>query len=758
MVRTIELEPLQIEVGGVEIRSQRGLGEIALRRFQEETIDFFSSPYPYLFLLAPTGSGKTFTLLSPLLSNILYGTEYDGALGIYPTKPLTIDQFESLKSTLEKFGGKRGDRGSVPVYEASFEVRRGCLEKGWSGKIGLVVLTKDEINKMRQGEATGRSVLERIREELLREDVDYLIALAVPEYPYLMLSHTYRSHYDVGKILSLVADGEYVYRVSSGVLSQIDNEDSLRRYVDGVYKNLRALVESRVAERELAELSSALLPPVLFFDEFHTWNFYELPTTLSLVLLHRLASLLSARREGYKVVFSSATPNQAIVDVLGKVSEGEPVKVVSAKVVDGSTNAASKIRGRTTIELYPIETKASGYPAWMELDNSLPKVVEEKCSEIIGSKRAIVFGRRVCAVEEAAEAFRNKTKVVPVVITGVHPPPGFGRRDELVAKKASGELYVFGNYAIELGVDLQGIVYSIISAASLGELVQRMGRSGRGGIDSKVIILMPAAYVDEVLHRLSGRSRASYYEFIGAMGWVMPGEVAVRKLGNEVILSSRIGKLRLYLPLATYVLMLIFRHRDKPRDLKEALSKFISILRAMNIDKGFFSWLRERVPKSVAALVDLASFRLSPSVPYARTEGQVDGEAALATLLLNYDVSIDTSSGFRLVIGRPTKRSARDVLSLELEHPDRDLLKCINGTVLQGKVALELIGGMVSKGSRNRLLMRAIEGADVPLYVICRDEGGEGEAIASVIEVLHAHGQAILLEHSGEPYAYLLLL
>ncbi|MEM1803938.1 MAG: DEAD/DEAH box helicase, partial [Desulfurococcaceae archaeon] len=417
MAYTVEVEPVCVELGEIKIR---GKEEFTLRRFQEDLVGFFSSPRIYLFLSAPTGSGKTFTLLAPLISNVLHGTGYDGALGVYPTKPLTADQFESLKFTLGKLGEVKSEKGGVVIYELNTEVESGDNRvASYRGKVGLALLTRDNIEKLRESMAreSGRSVLDAVRRVLIAGDVDYLITLAVPEYPYLMLSHMYRSHHDLAKVLDLACSGKIALELAEKALSLMENEDELRKFTLRIAKMVKKLVEGRTAERELADLSSALLPPVLFFDEFHTWSFYELPTAVALVLLHRLTSLMSTRREMYRVVFSSATPNQRILDIVRKIAGEYSVEKVEVNPVDCGRGSVAMVKGKTMVELYPVETNAYGALAWFEVDKSLPSVVENKAKEIVEYKRAMILGRRVYSVEKAAESFHRITGKTPAVVT-----------------------------------------------------------------------------------------------------------------------------------------------------------------------------------------------------------------------------------------------------------------------------------------------------------------------------------------------------
>jgi len=765
LMYTIEVKPLCVELGCIKIV---GKEEFILRRFQENIIDFFKDTRSYLFLSAPTGSGKTFTLLAPLLSNILYGTKYDGALGIYPTKPLTVDQLESLKFILGKLGDTETDEHHVTIYELDIEVFKGNEKVNrYRGKIGLVLLTRDNIEKLRGSLAmeSGRSVLDAIRKVLLTENVDYLITFAVPEYPYLMLSHMYRSHHDLAKILDIASSREFVYRAVSKMLSLMNDEDKLRSYSEYIIRHVKLLVGERGAERELADISSALLPSVLFFDEFHTWSFYELPTAIALVLLHRLVSLTSTRREMYRVVFSSATPNQQVLYIIEKIAGESSMEKIVVEPVDCDSGSVVKVKGKTTVELYPVKTRLTGPIAWFETDSHLPQVVDVKASEIENYKRVIVLGRRIWSVVEAAKEFHKRTGKTPVVVTGVAPPLDFHGRDALVERKTNGELYVFGNYAVELGVDLQNIYYSIVIASNLGELVQRMGRSGRGGVDSKIVVPVPNAYLSEIVKKLRGKNTISYSELIEFFSWIMPYEHIVKALGNKTAMAWNINKLRAYLPLATHVLVLLLRYRDKPMDLKPVLQDFVNMAGMLGIDDQFFSWLSNKVSRNREVLVELASFRLSPSVPYARygSKEQVDGEANPITLFSNYDVDLDGTGKFRVIIKEPMQKAVRDVAVIEMIHPPTNsLLSSLNDAVIPFRLLLDILIKSRKSPKRSRLLsdplIKVLEAMNVPIYFIYARENTVDTNRIRLLEILHVYGLTLALKCSGEAYAYMLLL
>ena len=184
----ILVDEVCIESGNTILEGKK---HIVLRKFQAETVDFFCGNNRFLFLIAPTGSGKTFTLTAPLIANILCGTYYEGVLGIYPTKPLTADQFVSIKNMLGRLGNiKKQINDSVVVYEVSLTVKKDNTTEGWNGKIGLVKLTRDNLEKLSRNldVTTRHDILELIRDVLIDESVEYVITVAAVSYTHLTLT------------------------------------------------------------------------------------------------------------------------------------------------------------------------------------------------------------------------------------------------------------------------------------------------------------------------------------------------------------------------------------------------------------------------------------------------------------------------------------------------------------------------------------------------------------------------------------------
>jgi len=752
-----------VKRGSIELVSKTTDSRIRLRRFQEDLVwSFCSDAGRFVGLEAPTGAGKTFTLLAPLIANVLCGKSYQGAVGVYPTKPLVNDQFLSVRSVFDRLGERleviRGADGlEIAVkYRPKLVVVHGQTGREISYTVGLVRLTKealdrlteeflrkaDESSEQQQEQKVGRlRLLDVIRRTLI--DADYLIVIAVPEYPYMMLSSTYRSVPDVYKVLDLALDGGFVYRIAKRIAAA-SNREELDEAVLDAKSILAEVFEFKSHERERLNIYSALFSEVLFLDEFHTWTTYERPTVIALVLLHYFESLKSARPENYRVVFSSATPQNDMYELIKSLGLGE-VKVIRAEVDPACSDSDSdRVKSRTIVEFVPVPTKPpAGYVAWFKVEDFIPEIVEMYKDVLLSSGRAIVFARRNAVVEEAAELFSKLTGKTPAVVTGVRTR--FPGKELLEERKDNGELYVFGNYSIELGVDLRSIRFGLSYGVSVGEVVQRFGRIGRGDAgEAFVVIPVPHGYSVAITKRIEKTGgEVDYATFVGILGDIMPERLGVEALGTKFVMSHKIGKLRLYAPLAGYIMTQIYMW-EYHEMLQRLCKVFVDIVEKLGITE-IFGWLR-KVSKTPGVLIPLASFRISYTVPYARVVAEktesIEDFASLSTLLGNYDVEY---SERRIVIRDVSKKPLSEVLSLYCSYSP----KGIYDTIITSDFLLNMLGKAV-KG--NSVLIRILKENPAPLYIVPPD------ADAEILEVFAAYGYALrfVLPAGKAFYAFIL--
>lgn len=729
---TTTVEEVYLPLGRLKVvpRSSRDSNPLILRGFQEEVVR--KLPHHKLIgVEAFTGAGKTFLLLAPLLSNLLYGTRFTGAVGLYPTKPLVNDQFLSIIKTLDELGSREGvfkgldGREAIVKYSCKLEVEDGAsgVVKDGSLSIGVARTTKEvlEMLKERMGEPSKSErlrLLDLVRQEVL--DVDYLIVTAVPEYPYMLLSGTYRHPHDAQRLLSLVIEGGFVYDLAKRIVNSPSEEVS--HFLLKLRRRLSKLLDAKARERLRASIYSALFSDVMFLDEFHAWTFYEKPSLLALILFYYLDN--EALNRDWRIIFSSATPQEKFYALLEELGIGR-VEVIRAMASNTPINS-HRIKSKMIIHLVPRSTKRfTGSLAWFELESTLPEVVAEVVDEICKSGRAMIFARRNSIVEECARVFYQRTGKRPVIATGVRPPEFASGKEELEFKRDCGELYVFGNYSIELGVDLKNLTYGVVYGTYLGELVQRLGRIGRGDVEeARIVIPVPSGYASE-LKELDGKV-LTYQEFIQELSEVLAKELGIKTYGEEFIEKHRVGKLRLYVPLASYVLRQVILW-EYPEEVKKVCRMFIDVIDKLDVG-GIFKWLRT-VQKSADVLGPLAAFRIAATVKYER-DGMED-EASLSTLLGNYDVEYYKD---KLIVKGVEKKSISEVLTLRAQEPN--ILDGFHGLVVNSKLLMRLVRGKL-RGSG--VLLSILRDFSIPVYVVAREEGYN-------YDLLNAFGYAIKIE------------
>jgi len=739
-----------VKRGNIELTSEETGTRIRLREFQEKLVQSFCNDTDrFIGLEAPTAAGKTFTLLAPLIANVLCGSRYQGAVGIYPTKPLVNDQFLSLRNVLDSLGERletiKGTDGFefAVKYRLKLEITHNQSRKNMEETVGLVRLTREALNRieeyLNQQEGTKGSLLDIIRRALI--DSSYLIVVAVPEYPYMILSSMYRSVADSYKLLDLALDGDFIYKTAKEIASASSREE-LDKIVQGLKKFLKEAFSPKRYERERLNIYSALFSEVLFLDEFHVWTMYERPTVIALVLLHYLESLRSPEPNRYRVVFSSATPQSDVYDIIRQLNIGE-VKVVKAEL-DPYCQDSDKVKSRAVVEFVPVPTKPiAGVVAWFKAEDFIPGIVERYKDAMLSSGRAIVFARRNAVVEEAAESFSRHTGKTPAVVTGVKTR--FPGKELLEERKSSGELFVFGNYSIELGVDLKNLYFGVPYGVSVGEVIQRLGRIGRGDVnEAHAVIPVPRGYIDLLKKRVDEMGGVvDYVAFTNILSEVMPQRLSIEEFGTGFIMGHKLGKLRIYAPLATYVLTQIYVW-EYHELLQELCRAFVNIVNSLGL-VDIFGWLR-KVQKTPEVLIPLASFRISCTVPYVRvleksSEGSeiVEDAASLSTLLGNY--SVEYVDG-RVVVKGVSKNSLLKVLSLHCSYSPRG----VHDIVITSDFLLGLMGKAVNGDS---VLLKLLREKPIPLYIAPLDVDAE---------MFVAYGYALKFElPSGKSfYAFML--
>jgi len=239
-----------IETGNISING------IRLRRFQEELFDSLGK-YSRILLRAPTGSGKTFTLLLGAIKSYLEKNLYP-VVGIYPSRALVYDQARSIQETLQRIGFKEGEKNTF--------VGRLNINGEDKGEISIKI-----------------NILTSEVKEIPREfqfPTSPSIVFTVPEYPYMFIT------------------GMNKQSIASQVL-----EASMKYSFD---EAINALAVRRSDVRDLLNYFSVFFNGYWFIDEFHLYSGISRNSMLTLVeMFEKFNSVIKSNKT---IVFSSATP------------------------------------------------------------------------------------------------------------------------------------------------------------------------------------------------------------------------------------------------------------------------------------------------------------------------------------------------------------------------------------------------------------------------------------------------------------------
>ena len=474
---TVDLDPVYV------VEGSEWLGRWRLRRFQEEVADRLSRGKDTL-LVAPTGAGKTLTLL----------LAEEGSVGLYPNNVLLLDQQRSVDRILRE---ALGARLAAAPYQAEvdsrlvdvvrvYEVPEDACRRGGPGVCGhrrvALVLFSGRYIVAPQGPG-GEPKRLVLREEVARRVCGpdtYTVVLATPDAVLLLMTGLYRDFERAGKAL---------HNLLLASLEGLDLHRALSRTQVGTVGEYVVMAESR----------TCLLEKPWFIDEYHLYGIYE-----ASILLPALHAYRDYSGWEEPLVFSSATPTGRLHERV--TSEYKP-GVVEAAV---STRSGALVRGRTRVEFVPVETRGRGLPAWIRVGDRVPGLVEERIGEV---KETV--GRGLSAF-----IIVDKVNQIPPIVDvlqahGIEPecsatvtPPGCVGEGRVVV----------GSESLSQGIDRRDVAYGIVAAYHWASFIQRLGRIGRG-IDSTVVAPVPPTPLAE---RGPSKERMELGEFVEAVQSLYP--------------------------------------------------------------------------------------------------------------------------------------------------------------------------------------------------------------------------------------------
>ncbi len=524
------IEPLTLIVPAFSIPYSRLYltSTLRLNQFQAEVYKLLEKNKDIL-LTAPTGGGKTLTLLL----NPSNETGFAGFVAVYPNNTLLINQLCTVEDILvEHFGAELVETTNFceeGVCKTSNGIKRRCecLERNPEKKcmepLAIYKIDKSRVdNTNTWNDVTHvalllisgkyivshgvqkREILYNIARKVLRyrkRGSIYTIMFTTPDTYLLLLTGAYRDFDGVGKTL---------HNLLLAIAEGSDIESVLRK--TGVLA--RSLVDETVS------VVQRLLNQPFFIDEFHLYGPFEVDALYAILILYKYLI-------GKSVVFSSATPAD---DMLAEIMD-TGVKAVRVTAQTTSDSQGFLVRGDTIVTLIPVPTRRKGVPAYFEASDKVPEIVMDTLVEkltAIREGRALLILERLWMVAELARALHFKGLDVECIAS-------------IVPREVCrpGSRVIVGSEATTQGVNLGRAVLGITGGTSSEDVIQRIGRVGRRGIDSEVYLIIPKY----ILESYTPKSRMGYWEFVNTVRNLFP-DYPKRKRDISKLIPNSFHKLR----------------------------------------------------------------------------------------------------------------------------------------------------------------------------------------------------------------------
>jgi len=578
---------------------------VKLRDFQHELLKKFLNrdEKEVIIIKAPTGSGKTLSLLIPLFANIKSGWMYHGSVGVYPSRELAKDQLISVYNLLTiKLGARQVDigdfyeelkaltEGEKEILDEYIKVLEVKLENGTPIRIVLMIITSESLNDIRsviakyvKGIDSNKKLLDYLKRETIGRA--FRIIFTIPEYPYLLSTSAYQDFHKAGIWLyaALIELRRFLRVLESR------DEKLLKKWLRELELNIdrERLFESYYVSREfVSNLTNSFIifrAPV-FFDEFHLYGGFSLASFIALLYIY-----LSERGVG-KIVISSATPEKVILvkrkekdllELVKKIAELMKYKVIE---ISTHTSPAPKegyvqIRKRTLVKIVFVMmgSQFSGAPAFGVIQRYVPLVLESTDwrSKYDSIGKCMILVDRVASVLEIKEAVEKLMGEKAIAICSIKKLLHESRAEEKINLREA--KLIIGNMAIAFGMDIEGMDLGVIVAKDYLTVLQKIGRIGRGEGNNVAEIYLPVPYsnyksLEKYLEMIDGKeipyiSNSSEIDFVKLLEKLYP------RPAPDIIVGWWANLLRMVLPVWVYILTNIIRLRSEVREILETARK-----------------------------------------------------------------------------------------------------------------------------------------------------------------------------------------
>jgi hypothetical protein len=698
----ITVSPLFIRLSDkrIEIGVEDSKREIRLRGFQHELLNVFldSGSRDVVVLRAPTGAGKTLSLLIPLFANIEAGWRYNGAIGIYPSRELARDQMISIANFLRGMGARDLDIREVydflrGVDEDSLKaigeyVRAFKLTKDLP--VVLVYITSSSLEKMleklvRIGIKTKREILQRLWEGSAGSA--YRIVFTVPEYPYLLTTGSYQDFHRAGVWLyrNMQELRIFLKILESG--DQAKLEKWFKHLVSRIDR-FRLSEEFATTRGFLADLAYIFLlfRAPIFFDEFHLYSGLSLASFISLFYIY----MCDIKGIG-KIVISSATPDYKVmvkgrkknllelVERLAKAM-GYSFKLIPGNIADEILSTPfeefnkmnedvrrryEQIRRETRIIIVPVILKGrniKGAPAFGAVQREVAGLITKGgwLAKYREKGRGMIIVDRIASVIEIAKEVEKETGEKPLIVCSAR---------ELFPEYSGGGLresrIVVGNMAIAFGIDLKDMDLGMVVAKDSPSVIQKIGRYGRGGGSDAAEIYLPIPFykyreLESTLREIEGKKiPIPYMSGTSEIDLIRLIEDLYPRGSPNILLRKSIGLYKELLPTWIYSVASIIRERSEARERLytaekisdvEIINHFAVLVKELeeffelgNAKKRLRGFIGARVNLTPLGLYNLYSYRSVTGVDIHRQAGtktyrdKIDLVAAGRNIPLEYE-------------------------------------------------------------------------------------------------------------------------
>ncbi|MCE4601379.1 MAG: hypothetical protein F7C38_07475 [Desulfurococcales archaeon] len=659
---------------------------IRLNQFQSEVYDLLNKKKDIL-LTAPTGGGKTLTLL---LNNSI-DTRTPGFVALYPNNTLLLNQLCTVEDILvEHFGARLINSSGYCMTQPCKDIEQGssrrceCCYKDWSREcvepLSIYEIDTERIQNAWNGAKyvallalSGRYIpsingipkresLHNLARKILsyRKQGIYVIVFSTPDTFLLVMTGAYR-------------DFDLVNKTVENLLLAIEEGKD----IDYILRKTGVLTRSQVDET-IAFVQRILNQP-LFIDEFHLYGLYEVDA------LHALLNLYK-ELIGKPVVFSSATPAR---DILEEELSDTPINVHQLKAEIVSNGKGFKVRGRTEFIIVPVVTRRKGLGAFYEASDAVPGIVlgdlMDELKNLSGG-RALLILERLWMVADVARKLAS-SGLAPECIASIVPSQVC----------TPGSKIIVGSEATTQGVNLGKVILGITGGISSEDVIQRIGRIGRRGIDSKIYLVIPNNKLKLIDNINTG---LDYWRLVATINTIYPN-YPKRKREVSRLIPYEFHKTRRRL---IYTVGLVSVAR---------VSGMESVYDKLKITPEHARRLRQSVVGSNAFVKLLVFRRTGFNVKYIVKETHERGESSIGLIARNFAIHGLTHNGELIISLMPARTRVRiSVLGNPAIYKDK---------FVDLKILLKTLKGRIDLGEDTT--MDPIQAGDALVYIV--DAGEE---------------------------------